>query len=202
MGTQKTILDAFLIKLLNAKQIRLDFPVTAMIPEPIDASVIQDYLDSLLSSVQDFICSPEVKFSKPEDENFSKLVNADPWVTLAVSTGLDPDAYNAEQRLHVISTIRKQFPYPRDLVALIIESPTDPRLNFETLMKGDVDIESKIAILEQQVWNNREAELVISEKLHGIHMRNGVWMENIKKMLGIVEVVDSSEDDWMSDGDE
>ncbi|KAJ3303193.1 transcriptional repressor general negative regulator of transcription subunit 4 [Kappamyces sp. JEL0829] len=180
------------------------------------------YLEQLLTAVHDFVYLAEVRHDQPGSTKRKRKgksllpENPEPWVALAAATGLDPTRFNRDQQKFLVGCIQKEFPDPRVLVALIIENPNDPRLNFDHFLKNvEVPLPSRIAILEQQLLFNRIAERKLQSKLHGIQRRNNLWKPSVMAYLGVSPLArmgspatasdeweDTEDGDWVSEFDD
>jgi hypothetical protein len=167
------------------------------------------YMEQLLTAVHDFVYKAEVRQS-PNERKRKKgkkmtVSNPEPWIALAAATGLDPANFDSDQQQFLVSCIQKQFPDPRVLVALIIENPSDPRLNFDHLLKNvDVPSSSRVAILEQQLLMNRMTERKLETKLYALKRKNNSWRSNVMALLGVQEDGmhedgDASNEEWIDD---
>jgi hypothetical protein len=173
-------------------------------PSPPDAMSTDAYMEALLNAVHDFVYQAEVRNEKgvksQNKKKKNRLPNPEPWVALAAATGLDPYHFDANQQKELISRLQSEFPDPYALVELIIENPSDSRLNFGYLLNENQKSVGDILVLEQQVLNHKLEEKKLEAKLLQIQRRNNVWKGAVMSSLGVsVPVYSDSDSDWVSE---
>lgn len=211
--------------------------ITSPVPSPPALSPppqlsVEQYLEELLTAVHDFVYVPQLRESAAASTTpFDQSVLEDesrrrPWITLAAATGLDPKNFDITQQITLVNALQAHFPSPRDLVALIVENPTDPRLRFESLImkpptgppsnmvdkkKTIPELEAKVSELEKRLLQHRLHERALESKLESIKARNDEWRDEVIEMLGLRAVVtnesgdvldDDVDGDWIDDDDD
>lgn len=178
-----------------------------------DRQSVEGYLERLLTAVHDFVYVPEIQDVKKRGALKKFEANqADPWIALAAAIGLDPGRFNFDQQISLIQCIQKEFPDPKELVSLIIENPTDPRLDFDLLLKqfalsgsgGISTLEARVSVLEQQLLQKRLIERKWESKLVQVKSRNNSWLHSMGYPLSFRDGTgfdgeSVSESEWVDD---
>lgn len=160
------------------------------------------YMASIMLAVHDLIFTAEIREDGAAASSKKGKRRPGPWVAFAAATGLDPTKFNPAQQRQLVSCIQKDFPDPHSLVAMIIENPSDPRLNFEHLVEaGGLGLDARVAILEQRLEGCKVVEKRVEMKLKAARRKNASWKAAIMASLGVTQaVVFSDEDsDWIDD---
>ena len=165
---------------------------------------VEQYLDELLTAIHDFVYMR----SSPKRYNDASAISDEarslPWITLAAATGLDPHNFDVCQQIELIHSLQNAFPSPRELVALIIENPADPRLRFKSLKKERSKVAmqfltSKVSHLQKKLRDDRNNERNLEIQLEAIKIRNDAWRPSVFNHLGLsfkpIIIDDAVEDD-------
>lgn len=193
-------------------------------PAPFSPLSVEQYLEELLTAVHDFVYVPqlhesaassssELDLSMLEDESRRR-----PWIALAAATGLDPKNFDITHQITLVRALQNHFPSPRDLIALIVENPTDPRLRFESLIninpdtatfkpvvasitakKSKSEMEARVSELQQQLLKHRTLERELEAKLNSIKKRNDVWRGEVLEILGLRAILTTESGDLLDD---
>ena len=200
-----------------------DSPLTAAIADPPPLSVEQ-YLEELLTAVHDFVYIPQLhKSAASSDSKLDLSMLEDesrrrPWIALAAATGLDPKNFDITHQITLVRALQTHFPSPRDLIALIVENPTDPRLRFESLInispttsnfksvvapptakKSKSEMEARVSELQQQLLKHRIQERELESRLNSLKTRNDVWRGEVMEILGLRAVLTTESGDLLDD---